>query len=62
MDGDGLIPIPEFKQYMTNLGAKMTPEQLDELMKEADAKGDGMVYIEELSTRLCPVKPPPKTK
>ena len=60
LDGDGLIPIPEFKQYMQNLGAKMTPEQIDELMKEADTKGDGMVYIEEVATRLCPPKPTAK--
>ena len=25
-DRDGKIPIPEFKQYMANLGTKMTPE------------------------------------
>ena len=40
-DGDGMIPIPEFKQYMQNLGRKMTPEQIEDFMKEADTKGDG---------------------
>ena len=25
-DGDGMIPAPEFKQYMKNLGMKMTNE------------------------------------
>ena len=56
-DGDGMIPAPEFKQYMKNLGIKMTQEQLDELMKEADGKNDGKVDIEEISQRLCPPKP-----
>ena len=47
-DGDGTIPAPEFKQYMKNMGTKMTQEQLDELMKEADGKNEGKVDIEEL--------------
>ncbi len=47
-DGDGMIPAPEFKQYMKNMGMKMTQDQLDELMKEADAKNEGKVDIEEL--------------
>lgn len=55
-DGDGIIPAPEFKQYMRNLGAKMTPEQLEELMKEADGKNEGKVDIDELAQRLCPPK------
>ncbi len=56
-DGDGMIPAPEFKQYMKNLGMKMTQDQLDELMKEADGKNEGKVDIEELCQRLCPPKP-----
>ena len=55
-DGDGIIPAPEFKQYMRNLGSKMTPEQLEELMKEADGKNEGKVDIDELAQRLCPPK------
>ena len=55
-DGDGKIPAPEFKQYMKNMGSKMTQEQLDEMMKEADSKGDGSVDIEEFCQRLCPPK------
>ena len=40
-----------------NLGSKMTLEDAEELMKEADPKGDGSVDIRELSERLCPPKP-----
>lgn len=25
-DGDGMIPAPEYKQYMKNMGAKLTEE------------------------------------
>lgn len=46
-DGDGKIPAPEFKQYMRNMGTKMTQEELEEMMKEADSRGDGSVDIEE---------------
>ena len=55
-DNDGKIPAPEFKQYMLNLGNQMTSEEVDELMKEADPKGDGAVDIQEFSERMCPPK------
>jgi len=31
---------------MKNLGSKMTEEEIDLMMVEADAKGDGIVYME----------------
>ena len=38
-DGDGKIPSPEFKQYMMNMGNQpMKSEDLEELMKEAEAQ------------------------
>ena len=55
-DGDGKIPAPEFKQYMMNMGNKMTSEDLEELMKEADPKGDGAVDIADFADRMCPAK------
>jgi Ca2+-binding EF-hand superfamily protein len=56
-DHDGKINNPEFKQYLMNLASKMTLEDAEELMKEADPKGDGSVDLKELSERLCPLKP-----
>ena len=41
---------------MMNLGSKMTLEQVEELMAEADPKGEGAIDIEDLATRLCPPK------
>lgn len=55
-DKDGKIPNPEFKQFLMNMGSRMKLEDLEELMKEADPKGDGTVDIEELAIRLCPAK------
>ena len=53
-DHDGKIPAPEFKQYMLNMGNHMLAEEVDEMMKEADSKGDGAVDILEFADRLCP--------
>jgi Ca2+-binding EF-hand superfamily protein len=55
-DKDGKIPNPEFKQFVMNLGQKMTLEEAEELMAMADPRGDGTVDLEELSQILCPPK------
>lgn len=55
-DKDGKIPSPEFKQFIMNLGQKMTLEDAEELMAMADSRGDGTVDLEELSQALCPPK------
>lgn len=53
-DMDGKIPAPEYKQYMMNLGSKLSQEQIDEMMIEADPKGEGMVDLETFGQRICP--------
>ena len=55
-DQDGRIPNPQFKQFMMNLGSRMTLEQAEEIMAEADPKGEGAIDIEDLASKLCPVK------
>ena len=55
-NNDGEIPTPEFKQYMTNLGLKMTPEELDEMIKIADPKGEGVISIRDFAESICPPK------
>ena len=55
-DHDERIPVPEFKQYMANMGSKMTSEEIEELMKEVDTRGDGFIYIDEMAAQLCPPK------
>eukprot|EP00349_Pseudokeronopsis_sp_Brazil_P008187 CAMPEP_0202965834 /NCGR_PEP_ID=MMETSP1396-20130829/9936_1 /ASSEMBLY_ACC=CAM_ASM_000872 /TAXON_ID= /ORGANISM="Pseudokeronopsis sp., Strain Brazil" /LENGTH=203 /DNA_ID=CAMNT_0049688957 /DNA_START=116 /DNA_END=727 /DNA_ORIENTATION=+ len=61
-DQDGRIPKPEFKQFMMNMGSKFNLEQIEEMMKEADPKGEGFIDIEEFAHRLCPPKVVAKKK
>ena len=53
---EGKIASPEFKQYLMNLGNKMSPEDVEELMKEADPKSEGFVDLQEFAERICPKK------
>ena len=52
----GKIPAPLFKQIMMNQGKKMTLEEYEEMLKEADPKGEGAIDIEEFASRICPPK------
>ena len=45
-DKDGEISAPEYRQMMATMGHKLTEEQIEEMMAEADAKGEGVVNME----------------
>lgn len=45
-DGSGSINAQELRKVMLNLGEKLTKEDLDEMIKEADMDGDGTVDYE----------------
>ncbi|XP_073205520.1 calmodulin-1 isoform X2 [Lepidochelys kempii] len=47
MDGNGYISAAELRHVMTNLGEKLTDEEVDEMIREADIDGDGQVNYEE---------------
>ncbi|VDI79617.1 Hypothetical predicted protein [Mytilus galloprovincialis] len=47
-DGNGFISAAELRHVMTNLGEKLTDEEVDEMIREADIDGDGQVNYEDI--------------
>lgn len=45
-DGNGYISACELRHVMRNLGEKLTDEEVDEMIREADIDGDGQVNYE----------------
>ena len=46
-DGNGFISSVELRHVMTNLGEKLTDDEVDEMIREADVDGDGQVNYDE---------------
>eukprot|EP00915_Cephaloidophora_sp_WS-2016_P002573 GHVH01003451.1.p1 GENE.GHVH01003451.1~~GHVH01003451.1.p1 ORF type:complete len:151 (+),score=41.97 GHVH01003451.1:86-538(+) len=46
-EGNGFISAAELRHVMTNLGEKLSDEEVDEMIREADIDGDGQInYVE----------------
>lgn len=45
-NNDGLISSNELRHVMTSLGERLSEEEVDDMIKEADLDGDGMVNYE----------------
>ena len=51
-DGDGFISAPELRYAMINLGEKLSEDEVEQMIKEADQNGDGVIdYNGESRTR-----------
>lgn len=42
-NGNGFISAAELRHIMTNLGERLTDDQIDEMMRVADIDGDGLI-------------------
>ena len=51
-DGNGLISAAELRHVMTNLGEKLTDEEVDEMIREADVDIDGLINFEEFVSMM----------
>merc|ERR1711974_61200 len=52
-DGNGFISPQELRQVMINLGEKLSEEEIDSMIREADSNGDGQVDFEEFSRMMA---------
>merc|ERR1711916_175482 len=55
-DGNGFISAAELRHVMTNLGEKLTDEEGDEMIREADVDGDGQINYEEFVKMMMATK------
>ena len=46
-DGNGFISAAELRHVMTNLGEKLTDEEVDKMIQKADSAGTGQVDYEK---------------
>ena len=46
------ITCEELSKVMTTLGEKLSQEEVEEMIREADLDGDGMVGFEEFATMM----------
>ena len=55
-DRNGYISATEFRFVMTNLGEKMSHDEVDDILTQADIDGDGQINHEgQLNTRAYDV-------
>ena len=47
-----LHPVSQLRHVMTNLGEKLSDEEVDEMIREADVDGDGQINYEEF-VKVC---------
>ena len=52
LDGDGFITRDEIRRVMASMGERLTEEEIDNMLREADADGDGRIDYEGVTSLL----------
>ena len=53
-DNNGFISAAELRHVMTSIGEKLTDDEVDEMIREADQDGDGRIDCTRAPLRLLP--------
>jgi calmodulin len=51
-DNNGFISAAELRHVMTSIGEKLTDDEVDEMIREADQDGDGRIDCRDISSSL----------
>lgn len=50
--GNGRISATELKKVLSSLGENLTEEEVDEMVRDADSDGDGLITQEEFDNMM----------
>jgi calmodulin len=52
-DGTGMISAAELRHVMTNIGEKLSDQEVDEMIREIEVDRDGQIQYEEMVRLMC---------
>jgi len=52
-DGTGMISAAELRHVMTNIGEKLSDQEIDEMIREVEVDRDGQIAYEDMVRLMC---------